>query len=110
MVVVPTSTISPTKPKDSKDTNTTTVLENIDSLVFIGLLEEQLESRKLSCHPPMDVLRHILEYKQSVSYYEFVTLVVKSEEGNEHLSTLPSGEKLFVCSLSSSTFRKQSHT
>ena len=110
VVVVPTSTILPTKPKDSKDTITTTVPENVDSLVFIGLLEEQLESRKLSCYPPMDVLRHILKYKQRVSYYEFVSLVVKSEEVNEHLGALPSSEKLFACSLSPSTFRKQSHT
>ena len=110
VVVVPTSTISPTKPKDSKDTNTTTVPENVDSLISIGLLEEQLESRKLSCYPPVDVLRHILKYKQSVSYYEFVSLVVKSEEVNEHLGALTSSEKLFACSLSPSTFRKQSHT
>ncbi|XP_062506305.1 centriolar satellite-associated tubulin polyglutamylase complex regulator 1-like [Corticium candelabrum] len=110
VVVVPTSTISPTKPKDSKDINTTTVPENVDSLVSIGLLEEQLESRKLSCYPPMDVLRHILKYKQRVSYYEFVSLVVKSEKVNEHLGALPSSEKLFACSLSPSTFRKQSHT
>ena len=108
VVVVPTSTISPTKPKDSKDINTTTVPENVDSLVSIGLLEEQLELRKLSCYPPMDVLRHILKYKQRLSYYEFVSLVVKSEE--EHLGALPSSEKLFACSLSPSTFRKQSHT
>ena len=86
------------------------VPEHVDSLVFIGLLEEQLESRKLSCHPAMDVLRHILKWKQRVSYYEVVSLVVKSEEANEHLGTLPSGEKLFACSLSSSTFRKQAHT
>ncbi|XP_062506298.1 centriolar satellite-associated tubulin polyglutamylase complex regulator 1-like [Corticium candelabrum] len=110
VVVVPTSTISPTKPKDSKDTNTTTVPENVDSLVFIGLLEEQLEWRKLSCYPPMDVLRHILKYKQPLSYYEFVSLAVKSEKVNEHLGGLPSSEKLFACSLFSSTFRKQSHT
>ena len=85
------------------------VPENVDSLVFIGLLEEQLEWRKLSCHPPMDVLHHILKYKQRVSYYEFVSLVVKSEEVNEHLGALPWSEKLFACSLSSS-IRKQSHT
>ena len=106
VVVVPTSTSHPKKQKDEqakhlKEGQTVkSVPENVDSFVFIGLLEEQLESRKLTYHPSVDILRHLVGLKERVSYYEFVSLIVKSEEVNADLGVLPSRDKLFGSSQS----------
>lgn len=113
VVVVPTSTSHQKKLKDEQlkhikeGQNIKPVPENVDAVVFLSLLEEQLDSRKLLSHPPVDVLRHLVGYKDRVSYYEFVSLVVKSEEVNAHAGVLPSRDKLFVGSWSPASHRKQ---
>lgn len=101
VVVVPTSTRTrkqiDEQSKHPKEGQTIkSVPENVESSVFISLLEEQLEMRKLTHHPSLHSLRHLVGLKERVSYYEFVSLIVKSEEVNADLGVLPSKDKLFV--------------
>ena len=102
VVVVPTLTMS-----NSQRNETDALLghhvspDNVDARVFLSLLRDRLAV--CGSHPSTDVLESVLGHRERVSYYEFITLVVKSSEVNAQLGVLPSRDALFGSSTCSSS-------